>query len=96
MDTVGNSQDEIVCTVGTHFLAADRAKSIKTKAVVNESPTEKLIRELKEENARLMEAIKKGGLVMVADDDDRKEGVTEEGRMKEGVEEGRKTRRYYL
>ena len=61
------------------YFAADRAKQIKTSAVVNEDPTEKLIRELKEENARLMEAIKKGGLVMVADDDDRKEGVTEEG-----------------
>ncbi|XP_033111082.1 kinesin-like protein KIF28P [Anneissia japonica] len=38
---------------------ADRAKSIKTKAVVNESPTDKLIRELKEENARLMEELEK-------------------------------------
>ena len=36
---------------------ADRAKAIKTKATVNESPTDKLIRELKEEIARL----KKGG-----------------------------------
>ncbi|XP_033624378.1 kinesin-like protein KIF28P [Asterias rubens] len=59
---------------------ADRAKQIKTSAVVNEDPTEKLIRELKEENARLMDAIKKGGLVMVGDDDDRKEGVTDEER----------------
>lgn len=33
---------------------ADRAKQIKTKAVINESPTDKLIRELREENARLM------------------------------------------
>ena len=40
---------------------ADRAKAIKTKAVINESPTEKLIRELKEENARLMAELKKGG-----------------------------------
>ena len=38
-------------------LAADRAKAIKTKATVNESPTDKLIRELKEEIARL----KQGG-----------------------------------
>jgi len=36
---------------------ADRAKSIKTKAVVNESPTDKLIRELREE----IEALRKGG-----------------------------------
>ena len=43
------------------YLAADRAKAIKTKAVINESPTDKLIRELREENARLMEQLKKGG-----------------------------------
>ncbi|EDV26227.1 uncharacterized protein TRIADDRAFT_23272, partial [Trichoplax adhaerens] len=42
---------------------ADRAKSIKTKAVVNESPTEKLIRELKEENARLLAQLKGAGTV---------------------------------
>ena len=29
--------------------------------MINESPTDKLIRELKEENARLMEALKAGG-----------------------------------
>eukprot|EP00057_Strongylocentrotus_purpuratus_P008662 XP_011663136.1 PREDICTED: kinesin-like protein KIF1B [Strongylocentrotus purpuratus] len=41
---------------------ADRAKAIKTKAVVNESPTDKLIRELKEENARLLKELQgKGG-----------------------------------
>ncbi|XP_046350118.2 kinesin-like protein KIF28P isoform X2 [Haliotis rufescens] len=40
---------------------ADRAKAIKTQAVVNESPTDKLIRELREENARLMEMLKGGG-----------------------------------
>ena len=32
---------------------ADRAKKIKNNAVVNEDPTERLIRELKEENAKL-------------------------------------------
>jgi len=31
---------------------------------VNESPTDKLIRELREENARLMEMLKSGGVVM--------------------------------
>ncbi len=41
--------------------AAERAKSVKTKAVVNESPTDKLIRELREENKRLMEQLAKGG-----------------------------------
>nr|CAB3259098.1 kinesin-like protein KIF28P [Phallusia mammillata] len=37
---------------------ADRAKSIKTKAVVNESPTDKLIREMKDEIKRLQEMLK--------------------------------------
>ncbi|VDK53767.1 unnamed protein product [Anisakis simplex] len=36
---------------------ADRAKSIKTQAIINESATERMIRELKEENARLLEMI---------------------------------------
>ncbi|KAL8576237.1 hypothetical protein ACOMHN_006160 [Nucella lapillus] len=40
---------------------ADRAKQIKTTAIVNESPTDKLIRELREENQRLMELLKQGG-----------------------------------
>ncbi|TKR62490.1 hypothetical protein L596_026442 [Steinernema carpocapsae] len=40
---------------------ADRAKSIKTNAVVNESATERMIRELKEENQRLQGLITKGG-----------------------------------
>jgi hypothetical protein len=40
---------------------ADRAKSIKTQAVVNESATEKMIRELKEQNDKLQAMIKKGG-----------------------------------
>ena len=31
-------------------------------ATVNESPTDKLIRELREENAKLMEMLKKGGV----------------------------------
>ena len=48
---------------------ADRAKQIKTSAVVNEDPTEKLIRELKEENQRLLDALKKGGVVMVGQED---------------------------
>ena len=42
------------------FFSADRAKQIKTKAVVNEDPTDKLIRELKEENERLKNRIKGG------------------------------------
>ncbi|XP_011451723.3 kinesin-like protein KIF28P, partial [Magallana gigas] len=43
---------------------ADRAKAIKTTATVNESPTDKLIRELREENARLMELLKSGGITL--------------------------------
>ena len=43
------------------YFAADRAKTIMTKATVNESPTDKLIRELKEENKRLMDMLQKEG-----------------------------------
>ena len=32
---------------------ADRAKQIKNKAVINESPQEKIIRELRDENKQL-------------------------------------------
>ncbi|XP_069953210.1 kinesin-like protein KIF28 [Cherax quadricarinatus] len=39
---------------------ADRAKQIKTKAVVNEDPTEKLLRELRDENERLRKLMQKG------------------------------------
>jgi len=39
---------------------ADRAKRIKTKAVVNENPVEKMIRELKEENEKLKGLIDSG------------------------------------
>jgi len=59
LSPAGVNYDE---TVGT-LRFADRAKAIKTKAVVNESPTEKLIRELREENAKLMEELKKGGVI---------------------------------
>ena len=46
--------------LNSNYHAADRAKQIKTKAVVNEDPTDKLIRELKEENERLKARIKGG------------------------------------
>mmetsp|Transcript_73530 Transcript_73530/g.102104 ORF Transcript_73530/g.102104 Transcript_73530/m.102104 type:complete len:82 (+) Transcript_73530:996-1241(+) len=36
---------------------ADRAKKIQNKAVINESPQDKIIRELKEENKKLKEAL---------------------------------------
>ena len=41
---------------------ADRAKKIKNKAVVNENPMDKLIRELKEENDRLKKMMEGGDL----------------------------------
>lgn len=40
---------------------ADRAKQIKNKAVINEDPQDKLIRELKEENERLKASMGAGG-----------------------------------
>ncbi|XP_023930292.1 kinesin-like protein KIF28P isoform X2 [Lingula anatina] len=40
---------------------ADRAKKIKNKAVINENPMDKLIRELKEENERLKKQMEGGG-----------------------------------
>lgn len=46
-----------LATIYWVFVVADRAKSLKTKAVVNESPTDKLIRELREENERLQKAL---------------------------------------
>ncbi|XP_065676074.1 kinesin-like protein KIF28 [Hydra vulgaris] len=46
-------------TLGT-LRYADRAKKIKNKAVVNENPMDKLIRELKEENEKLKKAMQSG------------------------------------
>ena len=51
--------------IPSFIFLADRAKAIKTKAVINESPTDKLIRELREENKKLMDQLKKGGGVGV-------------------------------
>ncbi len=45
---------------------ADRAKQIKTKATVNEDPTEKLIKDLKEENERLKAQLS-GGKIDIND-----------------------------
>lgn len=44
------------------FRYADRAKKIKNKAVVNENPMDKLIRELKEENEKLKKLMAGGDL----------------------------------
>jgi hypothetical protein len=40
---------------------ADRAKKIKNKPTINESPQDKIIRELQDENKRLKEEMLKGG-----------------------------------
>ncbi|KAL4235255.1 hypothetical protein ACF0H5_006893 [Mactra antiquata] len=42
---------------------ADRAKKIQNKAVINENPLDKLIRELKEENEKLKKAMEGGGII---------------------------------
>ena len=49
-------QDSVYCQVEQVHI------SCLLQAVVNETPTERLIRELKEENARLMEQLKSGQL----------------------------------
>ena len=43
---------------------ADRAKKIKNKAVVNENPMDKLIRELREENEKLKKLMQGGDISM--------------------------------
>lgn len=71
-------------------MLADRAKQIKTTATVNEDPTEKLIRELKEENEKLMNMLKAAQsgeaiTMKAADDDDDDEDdskkMSEEGEL---------------
>jgi hypothetical protein len=68
----GNSKTIMICALSpadtnyeetlSTLRYADRAKKIQNKAVVNESPQDKLIRELKEENERLKkELASKGG-----------------------------------
>ncbi|CAD7975040.1 unnamed protein product [Amoebophrya sp. A120] len=44
---------------------ADRAKKIKNQSVVNEDPQDKIIRQLREENAKLREMVEQGGGVQV-------------------------------
>ncbi|XP_035212141.1 kinesin-like protein KIF28P [Stegodyphus dumicola] len=63
---------------------ADRAKQIKTVAIVNEDPTEKLIRELRQENERLKRMLEKGAMDVPI-----QPGMTEEEieRMKKKWEE---------
>lgn len=59
----GNSKTYMICAIrpGAKYYEescntlkyADRAKQIKNKAVINENPQDKMIRELKEENEKL-------------------------------------------
>jgi len=58
-------------------ISADRAKQIKTTASVNEDPTEKLIRELQEENDKLKKMIESGNYEPIQGDDD--DDLTDEG-----------------
>ena len=64
----GNSKTIMVCAISPASINceesmstlryADRAKKIQNKAVVNESPQDKLIRELKAENEKLKQMLK--------------------------------------
>ena len=64
----GNSKTIMICAIspsGMNFEEslstlryADRAKKIQNKAVINESPQDKLIRELKAENEHLKKLLK--------------------------------------
>lgn len=63
----GNSKTTMICAVSpaldnieetlSTLRYANQAKAIKCKAIVNESPTDKLIRELMEENKKLREIL---------------------------------------
>eukprot|EP00111_Clytia_hemisphaerica_P004193 TCONS_00011996-protein len=70
---------------------ADRAKQIKTKAVVNEDPTEKLIRDLQEENEKLKALLASGDRPEKMksenedDDDDDDEDEDEKGLSEEEI-----------
>ena len=48
----------------SHHRYADRAKQIMCKAIINEDPNAKLIRELKDEVIRLRELLKLEGIVV--------------------------------
>ena len=73
------------------YISADRAKQIKTKATINEDPTEKLIRDLQEENEKLKAILANGGQMTLDnlkikkddddddDDDDDTSNMTDEG-----------------
>ena len=49
----------LISTKSKQYRYFCRAKKIKNQAVVNENPTDRLIRQLKEENAQLMKMLRK-------------------------------------
>lgn len=53
--------DGFRCTIAVHRYA-DRAKQIRCNAVINEDPNNRLVRELKEEVARLKDLLYAQGL----------------------------------
>ncbi|XP_033626333.1 kinesin-like protein KIF28P isoform X2 [Asterias rubens] len=73
-------------TLGT-LRYADRAKKIKNKAVVNENPVEKLIRELRAENERLKTAMSGGTLPSAADQSSVNMSPEEKERMRQEMME---------
>ena len=79
-------------------MLADRAKQIKTTAVVNEDPTEKLIRELKEENEKLMNMLKaaQAGEVVTMKSEDDDDDDDEDENSKKMSEEGIITKQLLL
>lgn len=82
----GNSKTYMICAIrpGAKYFDetvntlkyADRAKQIKNAAVVNENETDKLIRQLKEENERLKKQLGGGGgPVSMGDDEESKKAM---------------------
>jgi len=83
----GNSKTYMICAIrpGAKFFDesvntlkyADRAKQIKNAAVINENPQDKLIRELKAENAKLKKELENAGgpaqQVTVEDEESKKQ-----------------------
>lgn len=76
----GNSKTIMICALSPASINyeetlstlryADRAKKIQNKAIINESPMEKMIRELKEENEKLKKLLlsaANGGTVNLKD-----------------------------
>ncbi|ELT99958.1 hypothetical protein CAPTEDRAFT_223727 [Capitella teleta] len=65
---------------------ADRAKKIKNKAVVNENPVDRLIRELKEENEKLKQMMTGGGQMPL----EGSQAMSQEGLSAEEIDKMRK------